>query len=119
MASIKAHTWSALLAKRKEVDSKLISLRKASSGMMAAVARILLPHSTVDDTEKGSLQVCSVPIQEKRLSQNCVRSQLCHTSQSSVLRVGYRERAYSYGVQTVNKPRSIRGSYFFSFWSSL
>lgn len=88
MASIKAHTWSALLAKR-EVASKLICLRKASSGMMAAVARILLPHSTVEDTEKGSLQVCSVPIQEKRLSQNCVRSQLCHTSQSSVLRIGY------------------------------
>lgn len=78
MAFIKAHTWSALLAKRKEVDSKLISLRKASSGMMAAVARILLPHSTVDDTEKGSLQVCSVPIQEKRLSELCEVTVVSH-----------------------------------------
>lgn len=70
MASIKAPTWSALLAKRKggarlQPSSKLVCLRKASSGMMAVVAGILLPRFRVEDTEKGSLQI--VPVQEKHL----------------------------------------------------
>lgn len=83
MASRKAHTWSALLAKRKGAGKlhpspKLVCLRKASSGMMAAMAGILPPHSTVEDTKEGSLQVCSVLSQEKLLSEWCQVTVVSH-----------------------------------------
>lgn len=70
MASTKAQTCSALLAEGKGAErlhhfSELVRVRKGSSGMMATVAWILLPHSTVEHTEKGSLhssKVWSTPI---------------------------------------------------------
>lgn len=83
MAFRKAHTWSALLAKTKGAgklhpSAKLVCLRKASSGMTAAMAGILPPHSTVEDTKEGSLQVCSVLIQEKLPSELCQVSVVSH-----------------------------------------
>lgn len=92
-------TWAALLAQRKgggrsQTSSQLVCLRKASSEMTATIAAILLPRSTVEDTQKGSLQVCCVPTQEKLLSELCevtvVSSKLKWSPESRMPREGSR-----------------------------
>lgn len=120
MASIKAPTWSALLAKRKgggrlHPPSKLVCLRKASSGMMAVVAGILLPRFRVEDTENGSLQV--VPVREKHLSELCEVTVVSHKPKFSP-----ESRMPREGLQLQSTDSEEASFYmwiiFFNFWSS-